>query len=189
MADIQGLLQNARRWEERFDKPLPLGANARITIVTCMDSRLIPEEMFGLGLGDAEVIRNAGGRVNWDVIRSVVVTHDILKCTDIFLIHHTDCGAMHAARQRPRLLDLWSKRLGWIFGTALKLAAVLHLDAFLVQPIHNLEQSVRDDVRSLALHPLVPKDMGIYGFTYDVTTGKFSEVTRQEPRAPKPKSF
>ena len=70
-ADVSKLMAAASGWQQKFDSPLKLGAKTRLSIVTCMDSRILPEAMFGLGVGDAEVIRNAGGRVTLDVIRCV----------------------------------------------------------------------------------------------------------------------
>jgi carbonic anhydrase len=96
MSNLDKLLQNAKDYQKRFDKPLSLGAKQKLAIVTCMDSRIKLGEIFGLELGDVEFIRNAGGRVTLDVLRSLTVACEIkeLACTDVFVIHHTGACAI-----------------------------------------------------------------------------------------------
>ncbi|KAK9819048.1 hypothetical protein WJX74_010765 [Apatococcus lobatus] len=150
-----------------------------------MDSRLIPEAIFGFGVGDAEIIRNAGGRVTADVIRSLVVSQEILHTRDIFLIHHTDCGGQQAVRDHHRLIGLMSKYLGFILGTLLTIMSMLGLHKLIMRPItpthEGLVNSVRKDVAVLKSCPLITRDVGIYGFIYDVQDGSLKEVLRREP--------
>ena len=147
-----------------FDKgDLPMPPARRVAVVACMDARLHPEKVLGLEIGDAHVIRNAGGRAQ-DAIRSLVISERLLGTTEIVVLHHTDCGMLTFTNEQ--LAD--------------KVQADLGVDVqgqdFL--PFPDLEQSVRDDVALLRESPLIPKDIPISGAIYDVTSGKVHEVVR-----------
>jgi carbonic anhydrase len=147
-----------------FDKgDLPMPPARKVAVVACMDARLHPEKALGLEIGDAHVIRNAGGRAA-DAIRSLVISERLLGTAEIVVLHHTDCG----------MLTFTNEQL------AAKVQADLGVDVqgqdFL--PFPDLEQSVRDDVAILRESPLIPRDIPISGAIYDVTTGRVHEVVR-----------
>ena len=148
-----------------FDKgKLPMPPRRHVAVVTCMDARLHPEKFLGLEIGDAHVVRNAGGRVSDDAIRSLVISQRLLGTKEIVVIHHTDCGM--TTFTNPQLSD--------------KIEQELHVDThgqdFL--PFTDLEQSVRDDVNRLRQSPLIPKEFPISGAIYDVRTGKLQDVVQ-----------
>jgi carbonic anhydrase len=142
---------------------LPMPPARQVAVVACMDARLHPEKVLGLAIGDAHVIRNAGGRAQ-DAIRSLVISQRLLGTTEIVVLHHTDCG----------MLTFTNEQL------AAKVHDELGVDVagqdFL--PFPDLEQSVRDDVAILRASPLIPGSIPISGAIYDVTTGKVHEVVR-----------
>lgn len=141
---------------------LPLRPKTRVAIVTCMDSRLHVAQALGLALGDAHILRNAGGRVTEDMIRSLVISQQQLGTREIVVLHHTDCGAQTFTNQA--------------FASQLKEALqvdVAHLD-FL--PFSDVEESVREDIALLKASPLIPEDVEIFGAVYDVDTGRMTEV-------------
>lgn len=178
------LLQNNKGYQARFDKPRSLGAKQKLAVVACMDSRLMLSDMLGVGLGDIEMIRNAGGRITLDVLRSLTVACEIkeLACTDVFIIHHTDCGGMAAVREHDQLISTMADRLGMVLGNVLKLLAQLGLDSLFLQPITDLDKSVQQDVDKLAHAALIPDTVGIYGFAYSTENGSLREVARREPK-------
>jgi carbonic anhydrase len=154
-------------YAQSFDQGgLPMPPARRVAVVTCMDARLHPEKFLGLNVGDAHMIRNAGGRASDDAIRSLAISERLLGTTEIVVIHHTDCGMLTFSNA-----DL-----------AAKIQQELGVDVgerdFL--PFSNLEQSVRDDVAALRASPLIPKDIPISGAIYDVRSGKLEEVIRSE---------
>jgi carbonic anhydrase len=165
MATIDRYLEKNKTYAESFTKgELPMPPARKLAVVTCMDARLHPSQFLGLELGDAHVIRNAGGRVSDDAIRSLVISQRLLGTNEIALIHHTDCGMLTFTNEQ--LAAKVKDELG---------ADVSGRD-FL--PFSNLEQSVRDDVKTLRDSPLIPKDIPIYGGIYDVKSGKVTEVVR-----------
>jgi carbonic anhydrase len=152
-------------YAEEFDRgDLPMPPARHVAIVTCMDARLHPEKFLGLEVGDAHVIRNAGGRVSEDALRSLVISEQLLGTTEIVVIHHTDCG----------MLTFTNEQL------AAKVQQELGVDVsgrdFL--PFSDLEQSVRDDVEIVRSSPLIPSNIPVSGAIYDVRTGKVHEVVR-----------
>ena len=130
-------------------------------VVTCMDARLLPSRFLGLEEGDVHVIRNAGGRVQ-DALRSIVVSQRLLGTNEVLVIHHTDCGMLSFKNE-----DLYAK-----------VKEDLGADASGIDflPFSDLEQSVRDDVQFLKDSTLVPDDVSVRGFVYDVKSGKVTEV-------------
>lgn len=144
------------------DLPMPPARN--VAIVTCMDARLHPEKFLGLSIGDAHVIRNAGGRVSDDAIRSLVISERLLGTNEIVVIHHTDCGMITFDNQF--LANKIQDDLGVDVGD----------QDFL--PFTDLEQSIRDDVATLRQSPLIPQDFPITGAIYDVRSGELQEVVR-----------
>ena len=149
-------------------------------ILPCMDARLDPAKYAGLAEGDAHVIRNAGGRASDDAIRSLVISYKLLGTREWFVIHHTDCGMQTFSD------DIMRKLLRSSLKTASIDASGWH-DAgggggstegehISWLTIANLEQSVTEDVQRIRNHPLVPGDIPIYGYIYDVRSGKLTEV-------------
>ncbi|MBF0787424.1 MULTISPECIES: carbonic anhydrase [unclassified Streptococcus] len=141
---------------------LPLKPKTKVAIVTCMDSRLHVAQALGLALGDAHILRNAGGRVTDDMIRSLVISEQQLGTQEIVVLHHTDCGAQTFTN------EVFQEELQEKFGVD-----VSHQD-FL--PFTDVEESVREDMDLLRKSPLIPDDIGISGAVYDVDTGRMTEV-------------
>ncbi|WP_421826807.1 beta-class carbonic anhydrase [Larkinella sp.] len=159
---------------------LPLPPGRGFAILTCMDARLDPAQYAGLSEGDAHVIRNAGGRASDDAIRSLIISHKLLGTKEWFVIHHTDCGMELFTDTIIR--NLLSKSLktatvdenGWRNVTEEGGSDEARFIPFLT--FTNLTDSVTEDVKRIKSHPLVPKDIPVYGFVYDVKTGKLNEV-------------
>ena len=153
----------------------------QFTILTCMDARMDPAQFAGLAEGDAHIIRNAGGRASEDAIRSLVISYKLLGTQQWFVIHHTNCGMETFTNDVMRGLlrnSLDTARLdetGWHddgSGSGTDAADAIDWLTF-----ESLEQSVTFDVRKIRAHPLVPGRIPIYGFVYDVVTGRLNEVT------------
>jgi carbonic anhydrase len=162
MSVIDELVQANGLFARDFDRgALPMPPKRRVAVVTCMDARILPSRILGLEFGDAHVIRNAGGRAQ-EALRSLVISQQLLGTREVAVIHHTDCGMLTFTNQSLR--DQVKTRLG---------ADASGID-FL--PFHDVEESVRDDLTILLASPLIPDDIPIRGFVYDVRTGKLSEV-------------
>lgn len=161
-------------------KNLRLPPAREFAILTCMDARLDPAKFAGLAEGDAHVIRNAGGRVSEDAIRSLIVSHKLLGTKEWFVIHHSDCGMLTFTNEI--ITDLLSESLetaalgedGWYNPVKEGGSEAGQYINFL--PFSDLEKSVVDDVRTIRNHPLVPRNIPIYGYIYDVKTGELIEV-------------
>lgn len=175
------LAANAAYAESFGDKAdLALPPARSFAILTCMDARLDPAKYAGLAEGDAHVIRNAGGRASDDAIRSLVISTKLLGTREWFIIHHTDCGMEYFTDTVMRGLLAQSLETAQIgpdgfvdVGTGPGSAEGEYIDWL---AISDLAQSVTDDVRRVRSHPLVPKTLPIYGYLYDVKTGKLVEV-------------
>src|SRR4051794_25952497 len=159
---------------------LTLPPARRFAILTCMDARLDPAKYAGLTEGDAHVIRNAGGRASDDAIRSLVISYKLLGTREWFVIHHTDCGM--AFFSNDLMSDLCGSSLdtaqlgpdGFVdAGTGSGSNEAKYIDWL---TIGDPEQAVTDDVLRIRNHPLVPGRIPIYGYIYDVKTGKLVEV-------------
>jgi carbonic anhydrase len=163
MSVTDELIQNNESYASSFTKgDLAMPPAKKTIVVTCMDARILPSRALGLEEGDAHVIRNAGGRVQ-DALRSIVISEQLLGTNEVLVIHHTDCGML--TFKNEDLYGVVKENLG---------ADASDID-FL--PFPDLEQSVRDDVEFLKSSPLVPDDVSIRGFVYDVKSGKVSEVS------------
>jgi carbonic anhydrase len=163
MPVVDELLAANERYAASFDKgDLPLPPARQVAILVCMDARIDPAKALGLAEGDAHVVRNAGGRASDDALRSLAISHELLGTREVVVIHHTDCGMLTFTNEqiRQRLRD----RLG---------ADTSGVD-FL--PFGDLDQSVRDDVAIIRASPLIPDDVAISGFVYDVRTGRLRRV-------------
>ncbi|MBC8130587.1 MAG: carbonic anhydrase [Rhizobiaceae bacterium] len=159
---------------------LALAPARGFAILTCMDARLDPAKYAGLAEGDAHVIRNAGGRATDDAIRSLVISHKLLGTREWFVIHHTDCGMeLFDGETNGALLEdnlstaafdgkTWSNPS---HGGGSPAGHFVHWHAF-----KDLAESVMQDVKRIREHPLVSSDIPVYGFIYDVKTGKLVPV-------------
>ena len=149
-------------------------------ILTCMDARLDPAKYAGLAEGDAHVIRNAGGRASDDAIRSLVISYKLLGTREWFVIHHSDCGMQFFTNDDIRKLLAKSLETAKLtdrgFVDVGKGPGSRAGDYIEWLTIADQEQSVRDDVQRIRQHPLVPEDIAIYGYIFDVQTGKLVEV-------------
>ena len=159
---------------------LALPPARRFAILTCMDARLDPAKYAGLTEGDAHVIRNAGGRASDDAIRSLVISYKLLGTAEWFVVHHTDCGMEFFTDQVIRDLlanSLETAALGrdgfHDVGTGPGSSEGAYVDWL---TIADQTGSVIDDVRRIRNHPLVPPVIPIYGYVYDVRTGRLIEV-------------
>ena len=149
-------------------------------ILTCMDARLDPAKYAGLSEGDAHVIRNAGGRASDDAIRSLVISYKLLGTKEWFVIHHTNCGmelfdndvmsGLLASSLKTASIDA----SGWHDHGASPGSTEGKYINWLT--IKSQEDSVLEDVRRIRAHPLVPKEIPIYGYIYDVKSGRLVEV-------------
>ncbi len=163
---------------DKSDLPMPPGR--RFAVLTCMDARLDPAKFAGLSEGDAHVIRNAGGRASDDAIRSLVISYKLLGTLEWFVIHHTDCGMETFTDEIIRGLLANSLETasvdsnGWHDTGAGPGSNEGDYIDFLT--IRDQEKSVLADVLRIRNHPLVPNSIPIYGYVYDVKSGKLIEV-------------
>jgi len=159
---------------------LALPPARRLAILTCMDARIDPAKLAGLAEGDAHVIRNAGGRASDDAIRSLVISHKLLGTNEWFVIHHTNCGMLLFTDEVMRGLLAQSLATASFDGkvwTDPKGSDGSHAGDFINWlAFGDLAESVVVDVERIRTHPLVPDEIPIHGFIYDVATGKLVEV-------------
>lgn len=163
MSPLSEMLSANERYASTFSKgALRMPPARRIAILTCMDARLHPEKFLGLEEGDAHVIRNAGGRASDDAIRSLVISHMLLGTREFVVIHHEDCGMMTFSNEELRQ----------------KLREDLNADASNIDflPFGDLDKSVAQDVDKIRSSPLIPDDIVVSGFVYDVCSGRLREV-------------
>jgi carbonic anhydrase len=163
MSTIDELLRNNERYAQSFDKgDLPMPPAKKVAIVTCMDARLSPYVMLGLSEGDAHVIRNAGGVITDDEIRSLVISQRLLGTREIMLIHHTDCGMLTFSDDEVK-------------GQIQEEVGIKPL--FALESFTDLEEDVRQSIRRIETSPFIPYKESVRGFVYDVETGRLREVT------------
>ena len=159
---------------------LSLPPARRFAILTCMDARLDPAKYAGLTEGDAHVIRNAGGRASDDAIRSLIISYKLLGTREWFVIHHTNCGMEFFSDDLMEGLcgqSLETAALGPDGFTDVGSGGGSHEAKYIDWlTISDMDQSVIDDVARIRAHPLVPGRIPIYGYVYDVKTGKMVEV-------------
>lgn len=162
MSTTDELLTNAASYAEGFDKgDLPLPPAKRVAVLACMDARVNPYGLLGLTEGDAHVIRNAGGVVTDDAIRSLAISQNLLATEEIVLTHHTDCGMLTFTDEEfaAQLEGETGQRPGW------------KAHAF-----SDLEGDVREGVNAIQASPFIPRTDQVRGFVYDVHTGELREV-------------
>ena len=162
MSTTDELLRNAEEYAASFDKgELPLPPAKGVAVVACMDDRLIPTRVLGLEEGDAHVIRNAGGVVTDDEIRSLAISQRLLWTTEIILIHHTDCGMLtftddefkRSVQDDTGIKPEWS-----------------------VEAFSDLDEDVRQSIARIQASPFIPNKDSVRGFVYEVETGRLREV-------------
>ncbi|HYY02882.1 MAG TPA: carbonic anhydrase [Gaiellaceae bacterium] len=163
MSTIDELVRNANAYSESFDRGyLPLPPAKRVAVVACMDARLNPYGLLGLHEGDAHVIRNAGGVITDDEIRSLSISQRLLGTTEIMLIHHTDCGMLtfrdddfrREVQQETGIKPEWP-----------------------AEAFEDLDDDVRQSIARIKASPFIPNKDQVRGFVYDVETGELREVT------------
>ncbi len=156
-------LANNAKYAETFTGPLPLPPSKHVAVVACMDARLDVYRILGLGDGEAHVIRNAGGVVTDDEIRSLAISQRLLGTREIILIHHTDCGMLTFTD------DGFKSDIQQETGIKPEWAAESFAD---------LDEDVRQSLRRIEASPFVTKHESLRGFVFDVATGQLNEVTR-----------
>lgn len=165
MAVTDELLRNNQAYAGSFDKgALPLPPARKLAVVACMDARLHVSSLLGLKEGDAHIIRNAGGVVTDDVIRSLTISQRLLGTEEIILIHHTDCGML--TFKDDQVKDQIAKDAGI-------------RPPFALESFSDLSEDVRQSVRRIQASPFIPRKDQVRGFIYDVRTGKLNEVATQ----------
>ena len=163
MSVTDQLLKNSEAYAASFDKgDLPLPPAKKVAVVACMDARLIPTRVLGLNEGDAHVIRNAGGVVTDDEIRSLAISQRLLGTEEIILIHHTDCGMLTFSDD--------------------ELKAQIHEDVglkphFSMESFSDLEEDVRQSIARIQASPFIPHKESVRGFIYEVESGRLREVS------------
>jgi carbonic anhydrase len=163
MSTTDSLLEKNQAYAATFDKgDLQMPPARKIAVVACMDARLDPARMLGLEEGDAHVIRNAGGVVSDDAIRSLAISQHLLGTEEIVLIHHTDCGMLTFDD------DAFSDRLESETGRRPEWNA---------QTFTDLDQDVRESVKRIKEDPFVPRTDSVRGFVYEVESGRLREVS------------
>jgi carbonic anhydrase len=163
MSTTDSLLENNEAYAGAFDKgDLPLPPGRKVAVLACMDARLDPARALGLEEGDAHVIRNAGGIVSDDALRSLAISQHLLGTDEIVVIHHTDCGmlAFDDDSFADRLESETGQRPEW------------RAHAF-----SDLENDVRDSVKRIKEDPFVPRTDSVRGFVYEVDSGRLREVS------------
>jgi len=162
MSNTDQLIENNKAYAEGFDKPdLPLPPAKKVAVIACMDARLLPSKILGLEEGDAHVIRNAGGVVTDDEIRSLAISQYLLGTEEVVLVHHTDCGMLTFTDEQfaQRLEEETGVRPSWS-----------------AESFDDLEQNVRDSIARIQASPFIPRKDKVRGFVYEVESGRLREV-------------
>jgi carbonic anhydrase len=180
---LQEVLAANQKYAANFgDKgELAMPPARHFAVLTCMDARLDPAKFAGLAEGDAHVIRNAGGRASDDAIRSLVISYKLLGTREWFVIHHTNCGMEFFTNDGMRGLLAHSLETAALtekgFQDVGKGPGSRAGEFIEWLTIRDQEQSLRDDVQRIREHPLVPANIAIYGYVYDVKSGRLLEVS------------
>lgn len=165
MSVIEEVLNVNKNYAKNFALGhLPMPPARKLAVVACMDARLTVEQVLGLKTGDAHIIRNAGGIVTEDAVRSLLISHYLLGTQEFIIINHTDCGMLTFKDEELR------GKLEKKTGTAA--VVPVHFHAF-----SDLEENVRRQIQKVRSHPWIPKDIPVRGFIYDVKTGRLNEVS------------
>jgi carbonic anhydrase len=170
MSELARMIDANREYAASFgDGGKPMPPARRVAIVTCMDARIHPEPALGLKIGDAHMIRNAGGRASDDAIRSLIISSRLLGTTEFAVIHHTDCGMLTFSNDQLRA----------------KLADEAGTDASGIDflPFGDLRQSVLDDVHRIVDTPHIDDRIPVSGYIYDVHSGELELVVPATTRS------
>jgi len=162
MSATDELLANNQRYADGFTGPLPLPPAKGVAVVACMDARLNVYAMLGLEEGQAHVIRNAGGVITDDEIRSLAISQRLLGTREIILIHHTDCGMLTFTDDD--------------FRAAIQADTGIR-PAWSAEAFSDLDTDVRQSIARIKASPFIPQKDSVRGFVFDVATGKLNEVT------------
>jgi carbonic anhydrase len=162
MSATEDYLAANARYAETFSGPLPLPPSRHVAVVACMDARLNVYAILGLQDGEAHVIRNAGGVITDDEIRSLAISQRLLGTTEIILIHHTDCGMLTFTD------DQFKRSIQ--DDTGIK-------PAWSAEAFPDLDEDVRQSIARIQASPFIPHQDAIRGFVFDVATGRLSEVS------------
>ncbi len=163
MSVTDELVSFANDYAKQFDKGgLPMPPARKVAIVACMDARILPARLFGLEEGDAHVIRNAGGVVTDDEIRSLAISQRLLGTEEIMLVHHTDCGMLTFTDEEfeQALEEDTGERPAWT-----------------AESFPDLDENVRQSIARITDSPFIPQKDSVRGFVYDVETGALREVS------------
>ena len=163
MSSTDDLLRNNEAYAASFDKAeLPLPPARKVAVLACMDARVNPYGILGLQEGDAHVIRNAGGVVTDDEIRSLAISQRLLGTEEIILIHHTDCGMLTFTDDdfKRSIQDDVGIKPGWA-----------------AEAFPDLDEDVRQSIERIKASPFIPVKDSVRGFVYEVETGRLREVT------------
>jgi carbonic anhydrase len=162
MSVTDELLSNNERYASGFGKGnLPMPPAKKLAVIACMDARLDVHKILGLQEGEAHVIRNAGGVVTDDAIRSLVISQRLLGTEEVILIHHTDCGMLTFKDDEVK------RQIEQDTGIR---------PAFALEAFGDLEEDVRQSIARINASPFVPNKTSVRGFVYDVRTGRLNEV-------------
>jgi carbonic anhydrase len=161
MSVTDELLENNARYAETFTGPLPLPPSRQLAVVACMDARLNVYAILGLADGEAHVIRNAGGVITDDEIRSLAISQRLLGTKEIILIHHTDCGMLTFTD------DAFKRGIQDEIGIK---------PAWSAEAFTDLYEDVRQSLARIQASPFIPHRSSVRGFVFDVATGKLDEV-------------
>lgn len=162
MSATDELLKNNEAYAAQFSGPLPLPPSKQVAVVACMDARLDVYRILGLNEGEAHIIRNAGGVITEDEIRSLAISQRLLGTEEIILIHHTDCGMVTFTDDafKQSILDDTGARPAW--------AAEAFPDA---------DEDVKQSIHRIMNNPFIPRNDAVRGFVFDVATGRLNEIT------------
>ena len=161
MSITDDLLANNERYAESFHGPLPLVPSAHLAVVACMDSRIKIFALLGLQDGQAHIIRNAGGVVTDDVIRSLTISQRLLATRSIILIHHTDCGMLTFTDDQ--------------FKASIQAETGIKPE-WATEAFPDLDEDVRQSIARIKVSPFIPRTNDVRGFVFDVGTGRLREV-------------
>src|ERR1700747_2396212 len=162
MTVTEGYLANNVQYASNFKGPLPMPPSKHVAVVACMDARLDVYRILGLEEGEAHVIRNAGGVVTDDVIRSLAISQRLLGTREVILIHHSDCGMLTFTDDdfKRTIQDETGVKPPWA-----------------AEAFPDLAEDVRQSLRRIESSPFVTKHVSVRGFVFDVANGKLNEVT------------
>jgi len=163
--NIKRIIAANREYAREFGNKGKMGIipARKIAILTCMDARIEPMRLAGLGTGDAHIVRNAGGRASDDAIRSLVISNRLVGTNEWLVIHHTGCG----------IENLTNEKMAEIAGGSYQTGEGDYVNWL---TIRDRIGSIKDDVKRLREHPLTPGDVTVSGFIYDIETGLLTEI-------------